>query len=293
LYGLESCCRTSVVYSPISLSCRWELARPWGISKKRSPNIDKDIENAVKLGVNVASYATGREIKEKLDAAMIIMPQSNRQQLARGSLTLPKIMHTGGADDTPKAVSNLVEIYRNELHTPAESKTPLVALNSEELEKYPILYIHGRNRFAFSEEERRGLRKHFENGGFVIGDAICASKDFSDSVHREFLAALPDAEWRTLDPRHPFMQQDSTIRRDLSDVVLVDPSTGSNDLKQSSRRGPAEIQSLEWKGRIVMLFSPNDMSCAMESKHSMQCRGYIREHAFLIGVKMLLFAISQ
>ncbi|MFN7333929.1 MAG: DUF4159 domain-containing protein, partial [bacterium] len=30
LYGIDACCKTSVIYSPISLSCRWELARPWG-----------------------------------------------------------------------------------------------------------------------------------------------------------------------------------------------------------------------------------------------------------------------
>jgi hypothetical protein len=293
LYGLDACCRTSVVYSPVSLSCRWELARPWGNFNKRPAAVEGDIQNAVKIGVNVAAYATGRELKEKLDEVRVIQPQSNRQSLTRGSLTIAKIAHSGGADDTPKAVSNLLEMFRNEVRTPAEYKTPMVSLVSEEVEKYPILYIHGRNKFAFADEERRGLKRHFENGGFVIGDAICASKDFADSVRREFSQSLPDSFWRKIDPKHPIMRQNGPVGFDLGNVVLIDPSASGADLKQSRREGPADLDALEWNGRIVMLFSPNDMSCAMESKHSMQCRGYVRDDSFRIGINMVLFALSE
>ena len=292
LYGLDACCRTSVVYSPISLSCRWELARPYGIAMKHAGTIDADIQNAVKLGVNVAAYATGRELKDKLDAVQIVQPQKNKQPLERGSLAIGKIMHSGGADDTPKAVSNLLEVYRKETQAIVESKTPMVSLISDEVQKYPTLYIHGRNKFAFSEEEAKGLRKHFETGGFVMGDAICASTDFSESVRREFVKALPESFWRIVDPKNPLMQRNSFGNFDLGTVALVDPSNPSSDLRQAKREGPAEIHALEWKGRIVMLFSPNDLSCALESKHSMQCRGYVRADAFRIGINMILFGLG-
>ena len=292
LYGLDACCRTSVVYSPISLSCRWELARPYGIAMKNTGTIDADIQNAVKLGVNVAAYATGRELKDKLDAVQIVQPQKNRQPLERGSLAIGKIMHSGGADDTPKALSNLLEVYRKETHAIVESKTPMVSLISDEVQKYPTLYIHGRNKFAFSDEEGKGLRKHFETGGFVMGDAICASTDFSESVRREFAKALPESFWRIVDPENPLMKRNSFGNFDLGTVSLVDPSNPSSDLRQAKREGPAEIHALEWKGRIVMLFSPNDLSCALESKHSMQCRGYVRADAFRIGINMILFGLG-
>ena len=292
LYGLEACCRTSVVYSPISLSCRWELARPFGISKKHSPSVEADILNAVKLGVNVAAYATGRELKDKLDAVKIVQPQRNKQSLERGSLAIGKIMHVGGADDTTKAVSNLLEVYHTWTHALVENKTPMVALSSDEIQKYPLLYIHGRNKFTFTEEEANGLRKHFETGGFVMGDAICASADFTDSVRKEFAKSLPESFWRTLEPKSPLLQKNQFGSFDLGNVTLIDPSNGSSDLKHAKREGPAEIQALEWKGRIVMLFCPNDLSCAMESKHSMQCRGYVRDDAFHIGINMILYGLG-
>ncbi len=292
LYGLDSCCRTSVVYSPISLSCRWELARPFGPTKKYGTGVDGDILNAVKIGVNVAAYATGRELKDKLEVVQVVQQQKDRQPLERGSLAIGKINHSGGADDTPKAVSNLLDFYRMRSQTLVESKTPLVSLDKHQVEKYPILYIHGRNKFTFSAEESGGLRKHFETGGFVIGDAICASADFTECVRKEFIKALPESRWRTVGTNEPFMQKNSQGNNDLASVILVDPSTPISDLKQAKREGPAEIMALEWKGRTVMLFSPNDMSCALESKHSMQCRGYIRQDAFQIGFNMLRYSLA-
>lgn len=292
LYGLDSCCRTSVVLSPISLSCRWELAKPFGAVSKRAASVEADITNAVKIGVNIAAYATGRELKDKLDAVQVIQARPDPQSLVRGSLTVPKIMHGGGADDTPKAVVNLLEVFRRESQSIVAGKTPMVSLTSEDLEKYPILYIHGRNRFAFTDADRQGLKNHIENGGFVIGDAICASSEFTESVKREFALALPESSWRKIDPKHPVMQRNGPVGFDLGNVGLIDPSSGA-DLKQSTREGPAELDSLEWNGRVIMLFSPNDLSCAMESKHSLQCRGYVRDDAFRIGINMLLYALMQ
>jgi hypothetical protein len=126
----------------------------------------------------------------------------------------------------------------------------------------------------------------------VIGDSICASKEFTEAVQREFSSALPDSNWKPVELNHPLMQKNDAVGFDLSNVGLIDSSAGA-DIKQSTREGPAELLSLNWNGRIVMLFSPNDLSCAMESKHSLQCKGYVREDAFRIGINMLLYALTQ
>ena len=293
LYGIDACCRTSVVFSPISLSCRWELAKPYGAKPTYSKRVTAELDNAVKIGLNVVAYATGRELKDKLDAVQIVQSDSNRQSLERGSLTLPKIMHSGGGDETPKSLPNLLEMYRRETKALVEAKTPKLSASSDELEKYPIAYIQGRSRFAFNDAERSGMRRHFENGGVILGDAICGSTDFTTSVKAEFSKVLPDATWKTLPPDHPFMLKEGPGGFDLRNVALVDPEIASNNLSTSRREGPAEIEALEWQGRIVMLFSPNDLSCAMESKHSLQCRGYTRDDAFRIGINMILYSQLQ
>ena len=51
LYGLDSCCRTSVVYCPRDLGCYWELARsrPW----EYPPSVQREIDAVVGIGLNV------------------------------------------------------------------------------------------------------------------------------------------------------------------------------------------------------------------------------------------------
>ncbi|MGN6135468.1 MAG: DUF4159 domain-containing protein [Aureliella sp.] len=44
---------------------------------------------------------------------------------------------------------------------------------------------------------------------------------------------------------------------------------------------------------MAVVFSPLDMSCALESRHSLQCRGYLREDAARIGINIILFALQQ
>lgn len=296
LYGLDACCRTSVIYSPISLSCRWELARPWGPSQTITGRIKKDIDNAVKIGVNVVAYATGRELKEKLDALELVQVPTNTQSLSRGALKIAKIMHSGGADDASRAVVTMLSVYREKTRSLVDLETPLISLADPELEKFPLLYIHGRTAFTLSEAERRGLRRHFETGGFVLGDSICASGEFSKSVREELKKAMPDAKWIVLDSNHPFMTKEDTDAFegfDITNVTLVDPSSGANDLRRAKRQGTPEIEGLEWNGRIIALFSPNDLSCAMESKHSMQCKGYVRDDAFKIAINMVLYGLSN
>jgi len=290
LYGIDACCKTSVVYSPISLSCRWELARPYGAKLKASKKITTELDNCVKIGLNVVAYATGRELKDKLDAVEILQTDVNRQVLERGTLSLPKLMHSGGGDETPKALMNLVEMYRRETKSLVDPKTPKLTAASPELEKYPLVYIHGRTKFRFSEEERTGLRLHFENGGMVIGDAICGSEEFSKSIKEEFSAVMPEAQWQVLPSDHPLFLKDGPGGYDLRSVVLIDPAAGENDLGKARREGPAEIEAFVLEDRVLMLYSPNDLSCAMESKHSLQCRGYVREDAFRIGVNFILYA---
>jgi hypothetical protein len=65
LHGIDLGERTRVIYAPRSLSCYWELA---GLRKAEHPEkIARQTEAALRLGVNVVTYATDRKLKEKLD----------------------------------------------------------------------------------------------------------------------------------------------------------------------------------------------------------------------------------
>jgi hypothetical protein len=50
---------------------------------------------------------------------------------------------------------------------------------------------------------------------------------------------------------------------------------------------------VELDGRLAVVFSPLDISCAMENAASLECKGYLREDAARLGVNLLLYALQQ
>ena len=46
-------------------------------------------------------------------------------------------------------------------------------------------------------------------------------------------------------------------------------------------------------GRWAVIFSPLDISCALENHEAIECRGYRREDAARIALNVLLYAINQ
>ena len=45
----------------------------------------------------------------------------------------------------------------------------------------------------------------------------------------------------------------------------------------------------EYNGRMAVVFSPLDISCALENIHESQCNGYTHESAKLIGMNVVLY----
>ncbi len=292
LYGLDSCCRTSVLYSPISLGCRWELYRPDGQGSRQLPdNIRRECETATILGVNVATYATGRELKDKLDIVEITRTTQDPKTLIRGTLRLPRLMHGGGAEEASRAIPNLMEVYKREISSQALSESPLIAIDPKLLEEPLVVYLAGRRSFHFSDTERNHMRTFFENGGMVVGDSICGSQEFSDAVHEELTTILPGATWAKVPSNHPILTNEFE-GFDIRRVTIQNPGVQTGNAVQLQRfEGPPVLELLMWKDRPVAVFSPYDLSCALESRQSSQCRGYPRPDAARIAINMILYAM--
>jgi hypothetical protein len=277
----------------MSLTCRWELNRPYGVPPKFPEKVQSDLDNAVKIGLNVVAYATGRDLKDKLDRVEVLEPIAESGLFDRGMLILPKLQHAGGADDVPRAIPNLMQRFNKELQSDVSKNIVIVSPVLSELEKYPLVYIHGRNSFRFSDEERKAMRTYFENGGFLLGDSICANAAFAESVRAEFKAIMPDAELRAVPADHPMLTQEFN-GYDIQKVTIVDP-VGSSDDGVSLKRteGPPVLEMLVWKDRVVAIFSPYDLSCALESRGALQCRGYPQEDATRIAINLVLYSMLQ
>lgn len=293
LYGVQSCCRMAVVFSPYSLSCRWERNLPYGNRPNYSENVQSDLDTATKIGVNVISYATGKELKQKLESISILQEVVQKTTTDRGLFVLPILQHNAGFDDAPRSTQTLVEWLNQENPFQMSSEKRLISIDKTQLEPYVVVYMHGRGKLELSEPQRESLRFHFQNGGVLICDSICGDKRFTESFEAE-MANVLGKSLQTLDAtKHPlFTDKYGGLR--VSEVSVVEPSEGEEKGRgQIYKRSPIIRAGLNAEGRVCVLFSPLDISCALESKHSMKCLGYVREDAARIGINLVLYALQQ
>lgn len=292
LWGLDACCRTSVVYCPRSLSCYWELAHPYR-ELPYPADVKNQIEAVTRLGGNVVAYATNRELKHKLDRPQIALSNPGGRS-PRGALVVPKLRHGGGDDDAASALNNLLVVMEKQLEMRVDFERRFVAPGDERLFDYPLLFMHGRRNFRWTANERKAVKEYLERGGFLFADAICASKEFADSLRTELKAMFPEATLARIPPGHPMFSEEFRGFH-LQSVMLRDPQIRDegDPLTAKLTKTTPLLEGLEIDGRIAVILSPYDISCALERGASLDCKGYIPADAAKIGANVLLYALQQ
>lgn len=291
LWGIDIGCRTSVIYCPEDLGCYWELARP-GRHQDLEPRIRPHVAAAQSIGINVLAYATNREIKYKLENVPSTADESPRDPLARARLRIAKVQHAGGWNAAPGALVRLQQLLADEFGMRVDTDRHDLPLSSPELYRYHLLFMHGRNDFRLGQAEREALHAFLERGGMLLADAVCGSDAFTRAVRREIEALFPDAPWERIPTDHPlFTTQYGGF--DLRTVSRRDPQPGrGNDrLEAVVRHVEPELWGLKLGERYAVVFSPFDLSCALERHESLECRGYTREDAARIAINVVLYSL--
>ncbi len=293
LYGLDTCCRTSVIYCPENLSCFWELKRP-ARGKELPAEVQEEVNACAAMGANVVAYATNRELKEKLDRPALAFAAGDESRGERGAMRIPKLTHGGGSDDAPNALRNLERYLEKELKIRINPQSLLIPADDAKLYDYPVVFLHGRRAFRFNVAERKALREYLDRGGFLFADAICAQTEFAESFRKEMQTLYPEAKWQRIPSEHPLFTN-SYRGFELKTVSLRDPQARGADDKLTARIVKTEplLEGLEIDGRYAVIFSPNDLSCALENSQSLECKGYVRDDAARIGANIVLYALGE
>jgi hypothetical protein len=292
LYGVDACCRTSVVYCPSDLSCYWELA-----TRNRKNDYPKDVNDQIdaylQIGQNVVAYATNRVLKDKLDTP-VIGEVRTVEQLTRNMLIVPKLQHSGGSDDAPNALTNLLSHAREQVEMRIDPNRRMLSPTDPTLFDYPIVFLHGRRDFRFTKSQQKALATFVERGGVIMADAICASPQFATALRREISAIVPNGKLARIPTDHKMFGTEFG-GYDLASVTLRDPKLRreSDPLGIRLVKGAPYLEGVEIDGRYSVIISPFDLSCGLENHTSLECKGYIKEDSVKIGVNLILYALHQ
>jgi hypothetical protein len=304
LWMIDYGCRTSVVYAappepnkgdlPNSLSCYWEIAS--GRDRKLSPMLQEQLSAALSMGINVLAYATNRELKSK-DENFQLADEGPKEPdtFERGKRYVANVQHPGGCDSAPGALPGLLRAANRELKARFANEKRQIRLTDSDLFNYDVLFMHGRTNFHLTDEEKKALRKYLERGT-LIADSICANRDFTAAFRREIneLFADQNIKLEPIPADNPmFTTQFGGY--DLSQVSRREPSNRADNgpLAAKTRKGAPELEGLKIGDRYAVIFSPYDLSCALEKHDSLECEGYTRDDAERIGLNLLLYATFE
>lgn len=114
LHGIDVGCRTGVIYCPSDPSAYWELDR-LGRGSDMPDALRTRFEAARQVGINVLTYATGRDVEFKnpaiQQAAAALDPN---EPFERGKLYVANVLHPGGCHAAPAALGNLLRRAAND-----------------------------------------------------------------------------------------------------------------------------------------------------------------------------------
>ena len=265
LWGIDVGCRTSVVYCPENLSCYWELARPgreWNREKKYPAEIEGRIAAARGIGVNVLAYATNREPKYKLDLPQLA-DRGPQDSIGRAKLYVATVKHSGGWNAAPMALPNLLRYLSGEMGLRANTDARDVSLGEDHVFDFPVIFMHGRNAFHFSDAERKRLKTYLERGGVLFADAICSSEEFANSFRKEIATILPEHSLERLPVADPLFS-DKYGGFELKAVSRREPQRQNpgGPLKSNARQVEPELEAVKLGDRYAVIFSKYDLSCA-------------------------------
>ncbi|MEO1529233.1 MAG: DUF4159 domain-containing protein [Planctomycetota bacterium] len=291
VYGVQACCRTAVFYVPQTLTCRWELGDRLFRRGEPDDPVRKEIDQSIRIGQNIIAYATGRELKDKLDK-QVVLRADTFATTDRGVTRIARLDVGAGGEDAKRAIPNVTTIIRSQAELSIATDEEPTPFNDEDLAEVTVLWIHGRREFEFTSEQRERLRNFVERGGVILGTAICGDESFTKSFRAEMQRMLGGEGLRNLPSDHPMLTTEY-YGYDLRSVTVRRIRNGASGRVIQKQSQPPILEFAETDGVVSVVFSPLDLSCALESQNSVQCPGYGTEDAAKIVTNIVQLALHQ
>ena len=291
LYGVDFGCRTAIIYSPEDLGCIWQKWMRHD-PPERSPALIQRIIRGTRIGTNVLAYATGREPPVKLNSDGKSQ-EGRKQQINRGLAEIAQLRHTGGWDTAPKALRNLLEGLNDTVGLSVSVKRRVIPVTLDQLRQFPITYMHGRYRFNLGLAERDALRDHLNRGGVLFADACCGSRQFDRSFRDLMVQMFPDQKLERIAPDHEIFTEEAGRRLQKLKIRRQVPGEATAALQNRTEEIPPVLEGIEIDGRLAVIYSRYDISCALENQASLACDGYLEEDAMKLAINVILYAMLQ
>lgn len=193
-------------------------------------------------------------------------------------VTVARLQYDGGdwyCD--PSALPNWLRQVRARTGIPAAAEPAVVTMDSEDLARYPLLYLSGHGGIRLSDREVEQLRRYLDAGGFLFADDNYGL----DRAFRELMARVyPDAPLIRLGSDHPVFH----AFYDLPGLPKIHEHDGD----------PAQAFGIVHEGRLTVLYSwSSDVGDGLEDPEVHGDPPAAREAAARMAVNVMTYVLTR
>ncbi len=193
---------------------------------------------------------------------------------------LAVLKYNGGGDwyANATALPNLIDFTNANCHTKIDRNPKSVAVSSEDLFNYPIVFMTGHGNVFFSEEEAKNLREYLISGGFLH---ISDNYGLDAYIRRELKKVFPNLELKEIPKNHPIYNQNFSFPNGL-------PKIHEHDNKAPQGFG------LFYEGRLICFYDyESDLSDGWENEVVHNDPAEVREKALKMGANLIIYAFKN
>ena len=161
----------------------------------------------------------------------------------RAPVLVNKLRHgpRGDWNNDPDDVRNLVAVVSRDWKTLLTWQVvDPAAASVADLLQAPVVFLNGHKAPELDDAARQNLRDYVEQGGFLLADACCHSREFDDGFKRLMKEVFPEDEYklRPLSEEHPVWRAKHLLTPEVY-----------------------PLWGIEHGCRTVVIYSPKDLSC--------------------------------
>ena len=190
------------------------------------------------------------------------------------------LKYSGGGDwyANPTALPNLIAFTNATISTNISKNPETVAVGSEDLFSFPIVFMTGHGNVYFSDEEIQNLKNYLISGGFLhISDNYGLNK----YIRKELKKVFPKLEFTEIPANHSIYNQTYQFSNGI-------PKIHEHDKK------PAQGFGLFYEGRLIVFYDyETDLSDGWEDESIHNNPKEVRLKALKMGSNIIEYAFKN
>ena len=157
-------------------------------------------------------------------------------------------------------------------------------------DEVPILYLTGHEDLTYPSETKEKLRWFLNDGGYLVGDACCGAKDFTEGFMRLMKELFPRRPMHVLPPDHPVYR--SYYQIDQVGYHKEGKPDWRTSVAGTERRAPY-LMGVNLGCRTAVILTPFDLSCGWDGHPDPGGEGVVYDDARKLGVNILAYCLAN